>query len=119
MRATLLALTLSPLGGEIYTEDGLPVHFEVIRTGVNNKDQGFLRGFEGTWDQNGAICFDHLRPISSLRQWELWADTHVPPCSDVDLSQHSVLVKTNLPGLPNPDLFPLAEYPPPPPWYLP
>jgi hypothetical protein len=109
MRATLLALTLSPHGGEVYTENGVMVMFEVVRTGVDNNGEQYSGGLEGKWDSNGAICFDHLRSISSERQWDLWSDTHVPPCSEVVHSNREVLVWTNLYFHP----FGYPAYPPP------
>lgn len=109
MQATLLALTLSPLGGRSYTESGVMVMFEVVRTGLDNNGETLTQGLEGAWDEDGAICFDQLRSISSELQWDLWSDTHVPPCSEVDLSQQTVLVKTHR------YLGFYSEYPPPPP----
>jgi hypothetical protein len=109
MRATLLALTLSPLGGKLYTENGVGVMFHVMRTGLDNTGETLTGGLEGKWDADGAICFDRLRGISGEQQWSLWSETHVPPCSEVDLSQHEVLVWTHRYF----GIYP--EYPPPPP----
>lgn len=112
MQASLLALTLSPLGGRSYTESGIMVMFQVMRTGLDNNGEMITGGLEGKWDEHGAICFEQLRNISSELQWDLWSDTHVPPCSEVDLSQHTVLVMTH--RYMAPEGF-YSEYPPPPP----
>lgn len=111
MRATLLALTLSPLGGKIYTENGVGVMFQVVRTGLDNNGELLSGGLEGKWNANGALCFDHLRNISGEQQWSLWSETHVPSCSEVDTSRQEVLVWTNLFLTWNPPTYP----PPPPP----
>ena len=109
MQATLLALTLSPTGGRSYTHAGVPVMFSVTRTGVDNNSESFSGGLEGAWDRDGAICFTQLRGIDADAQWELWSDTHVPSCDDVDLSEHTVLVTTHRYF----GVYP--AYPPPPP----
>lgn len=115
MRATLLALTLSPLGGTSYTEAGVPVIFHVVRTGLDNSGATISGGLEGLWGSNGAICFEGLRGTSSALKWALWSDTHVPPCSEVDPSEHRVLVWTHLVPPAPPALPPPPAYPPPPP----
>lgn len=109
MNATLMALTLSPTGDKSYTEPGVGVMFFVARTGVDNHGESWSGGLEGAWDRHGAICFDRLRGVDYDHRWALWSDTHVPSCSDVDLSDYDVLVRTHR-------FFGIyPAYPPPPP----
>lgn len=108
MTAALLALTLSPTGGASYTQNGIGVMFSVTRTGVDNNGESISGGVEGRWDASGAVCFEHLRLADEDRRRAIWTETHVPPCSAVDLSQHQILVHTNLYS----GVYP--AYPPPP-----
>ncbi|MGE0550938.1 MAG: ADYC domain-containing protein [Kofleriaceae bacterium] len=109
MTSVLRALTLSPLGEQSYTKSGIGVMFNVTRTGVNNHGESWAGGVEGRWDEAGAICFEHLRINDDDDIAQLWSDTHVPACSDVDPEQHEQLVSTYL-------FFGVyPSYPPPPP----
>ena len=94
MTATLRALTLSPIGETSYTKSGVGIMFNVIRTGVGNHGESLSGGVEGYWDEDGAICFDRLRINDQQLSWALWSQTHVPPCSEVDLSAYQHLVTT-------------------------
>jgi hypothetical protein len=97
MTASLRALTLSPIGEASYTKDGVSVLFSVISTGVKNNNELQAGGVEGFWDQHGAICIDGLRHNDAQLAWALWSDTHIPRCSEVDLSRFQVMVRTYQP----------------------
>jgi hypothetical protein len=70
--------------------------FNVNRTGVGNHGEDLFGGVEGYWDEDGAICFYKLRATDAALSWALWTQTHVPHCSEVDLSAYDHLVSTNL-----------------------
>ncbi|MGE0871682.1 MAG: ADYC domain-containing protein [Kofleriaceae bacterium] len=119
MTSVLRALTLSPIGQKSYTKSGVGVMFNVTRTGVNNHGESWAGGVEGWWDEDGAICFEHLRINDEDLISDLWNDTHVPACSEIDLSRHEHLVSTYLyfgvypsypPPAPPPPSLPIGGY---------
>lgn len=96
MTAMLRALTLSPTGGESYTHSGVGILISVVRTGVDNNSEALAGGFEGHWTADGALCFEKLRIADPGVQWQLYNETHVPACDEVEVDPSQILVNTHL-----------------------